>query len=47
MFYTVFPKDDNYMPQDFETCEEANEYVEELKEDGIESEIYQSEGEMV
>lgn len=42
MIYTVFPKDADEMPQDFETYQEALEYAEELKKDfGIDSEISQ------
>ena len=29
MFYTVFPKDKNEMPQDFPTYKEAEKYVNE------------------
>ncbi len=42
MIYTVFPKNEDEMPQDFETYQEAFEYAEELKKDfGIDSEISQ------
>ena len=42
MIYTVFPNDEDTMPQDFETYQEALEYAEELKKDlGIDSEIEQ------
>lgn len=30
MIFTVFPKDDKYLPQDFGTFEEAIEYANEL-----------------
>lgn len=34
MIYTVFPKDENELPQDFSTYEEAEEYGEENFETG-------------
>lgn len=30
MIYTVFPKDDSELPQDFSSYEEAKEYADEL-----------------
>ena len=30
MIYTVFPKDDDLLPQDFPTYQEAKEYAENL-----------------
>ena len=50
MIYTVFPKDNDWwgeMPQDFATYKEAEEYAEDLKARGVESDIESTEGEVV
>lgn len=44
MIFTVFPKDDSYLPQDFGTIEEAEEYASELD---CESTIESTKGEPV
>ena len=44
MIYTVFPKDESEMPQDFSTYKEAKEYAEEL---GCDYEIESTEGEVI
>ncbi len=48
MTYTVFPKNEDEMPQDFSTYKEAHEYAEWLEENGKgESVIESTEGEVI
>lgn len=48
MIYTVFPKDEQYLPQDFPTYAQAYEYAEELKhETGCGYVIQKTTGEVV
>lgn len=44
MIYTVFFKNENELPQDFETYEEAQEYAEEINSDYV---IESTKGEIV
>ena len=45
MIYTVFPKDEDKLPQDFATYEEALEYAEERLDGGYD--IESTDGEVV
>lgn len=47
MIYTVFPKDDSYIPQDFSTMEEAEDYKQDLELSGVDSVIESTEGEVI
>lgn len=48
MIYTVFPKDEQYLPQDFPTYAQAYEYAEELKHElGCDYDIQETTGEVV
>ena len=51
MIYTVFPKDYDIwwgeMPQEFATMDEAQEYADDLRKRGVESEIEWTEGDVV
>ena len=48
MIITVFPKDENYLPQDFETMREAKAYADGLKRDwNVDSVIESTEGDLV